>query len=119
MSDPLTSKLPVAPHRLRLLNGKVLVRVDSQQQKFGSILIPTGTNMHPPSTGMVVATSTSYSYTDQKKRRHVRPVVVNVGDHVSFPPNDGTQWERHGVQYRMYHATELQLLLGVPKEVNA
>jgi co-chaperonin GroES (HSP10) len=119
MSDPLTSKLPVAPHHLRLLNGKVLVRVDGQQQKFGAILIPTGTKMHPPSTGVVVATSTSYSYTDQRHRRHVRPVVVKVGDRVSFPPHDGTQWERHGVQYRMYHATELQMLLGVPEESTA
>lgn len=111
------SMLPVPPSRLRLTGGRVLIAVDPPPTTTGHLHLSRFAS--PPATGVVAAASRTYSTYMQrrngKRRRITREVVVRPGDRVSFPPFGGQEWRHAGLSYRMFHATELLLLIGEPQ----
>jgi chaperonin GroES len=111
---PVHDRAPVHPvgqglaTKLRPLHDRVLIkRLDEQDEKHGSIIIPD-TAKEKPQAGKVIAVGTGKVTEDGK----TLPLAVKAGDRILFGKYSGSEIKLEGEEYLIMREEDVLGILG-------
>ena len=112
--SPVRDRAPVHPvaqglaTKLRPLHDRVLIkRLDEQDEKHGSIIIPD-TAKEKPQAGKVIAVGTGKVTEDGK----TLPLAVKAGDRILFGKYSGSEIKLEGEEYLIMREEDILGILG-------